>query len=116
MHWALSGALAFVTAWLLCEVMQRTAGMVCLAGTLIVVVHVVRLIVAKYLACLAHVIESSGATTSLWSSFTMGEMVGANASAWIGLTLAAIICRNGDSSLHDLADLLMTNPITGGRV
>ena len=115
-HWLLNMASGFLVTWVLFVVMYRAAGMASKTGALVVILWTLLILVAKYLALLMHLLNTAPGTGMLWSSFNVVEMAGVSFPAWIGVLVGAFMCKDGDSTLHELADLLMTNPLTGRRI
>lgn len=113
-HWALNIAYGFLITWILFAVMYKAAGMVCPWCALIVVACAVLVITVKHLALFSHLSGSTG--SSIWSLFSFPDLLLRNFPAWVGVAAGAYSCKDGNSSIHDLADLAMTNPFTGRRV
>ena len=114
-HWLLNIASGFLITWVLFVVMYRAAGMASNTGALVVILWACLILVAKYLALLMHLLNAAPGRGPLWSSFDAAEMAAVSYPAWIGVLLAAFMCKDGDSTLHELADLVMINPLIGRR-
>ena len=115
-HWLLNIASGFLITWVLFVVMYRAAGMASNTGALVVILEACLILVGKYLALLMHLLNTAPGTGPLWSSFDVAEMAVVSYPAWIGVLVAAFMCKDGDSTLHELADLVMINPLTGRRI
>ena len=113
-HWALNIAYGFLITWILFAVMYKAAGMVCPWCAIIVIACAVLVITVKHIALLTHLAGSTG--SSSWSLLSLLDLLVRNFTAWVGVAAGAYCCQDGDSTIYDLADLAMTNPLTGRRV
>ena len=115
-------AWAFAITWVLFVVMHRTAGMTSLPGTLIVVLLALLLFGARYLFWWMYVLELEGVRVSVFYLFHPSVVFEPRVTIFIhlpacaGIVLATAMCKDGDSILSEIADRLMRNPLTGGRV
>ena len=114
--WLLTIAWGFFACWVLFAVMHRTAGMVSSLCTLATVLCVMVAFVGKYLGLLSYLAGSEEAAGSMWSLLSVPDFFLVNLFNWVGVAIAAIMCRNGDSILLDVADRMMSNPFTGRHV
>jgi hypothetical protein len=103
-HWLLSMAWACAITWLLFAVMHKASGMVCWSCTLIVLVCACLILVARQLTLLGLVTAVPGETGSAGSVLQMCRFLLINGPAWVGMSAAAFICHDGDSSPRDLID------------
>ena len=114
-YWVLNGVWGFVLAWMLCAVMHRTSGAATLWGTLIVILCTSLLFGARHVVVAMSFKELNGLLTFFYTSLSLADMVLSNVPALAGIVIAAIMCKDGDSILHDIADMAMANVLTGRR-
>lgn len=109
-------ASGFLIAFTLLSVTQKTAGMFDLRCTLIAICAVIPPLVANQFGIVLHVAASTEISfTNALATQDLAVMVFSNFPAYLGTGVAAWLCRNGDFSIFELADLLMINPLTGRR-
>ena len=59
-------------------------------------------VIATYFARLAGLAANAFPPTSLWGLFSVAEFVVGNAAAWLGIMIAAYICKDGDDILEHI--------------
>ena len=104
---------AFVVTWILFAVMHRAAQTVGAACTTIVVIHALVLLLVQQFVTQAALVHQFG--VAAWPASLMPVITG-NIPSFAAIAAAAFLCRDGNGALCELADLLMTNPLTGRRV
>lgn len=116
-HFLLNFAWGFLITFAIFAVMHKAANTIDPWCTLMAIIFVLPPLAANHIGMVLNLAVSSETTfAEAWASRGPAYMVVANFPALLGTAIAAALCRNGDFSLLDLADLLMTNPLTGRRV
>lgn len=115
-HWFLNAAWGLLIAWILFAVMHKASKLVSIWCAIVVILCTFLVFVAKHVCLLASVAAGQEPAVSAWSLFSLSEMLTWNYPAWLGVGLATAFCWDGESTVHDLADLLMANVFTGRRM
>jgi hypothetical protein len=115
LHWALSAVAMFLITALLHGVMHSTSGFVSPLGNVVAIVAAVAILIVTHLAFLFGIAARATPPVSGWSLFTLGGLVWGNVTAWIGIALAGVVCRDGDFTFGCFLDLLMRNAMTFRR-
>ena len=97
MNGLLSFATTFLLTWVLFSIMHRVSGVIHPVGTAIVVVAMVAVVLAKYVACLAYEADVSLEADSVWGTMQWETLIFGNSSAWLALACAGFACRKGVS-------------------
>ncbi len=115
-QWFLQPAIGFIVISILMSIMIHTAGQTGGWVTLVVTILSVMVIVSKHIVFAVHGYPtmSDPIVGSYWLKPSVVLM--GNLTSWIGMTGAVLMCKDGNSILSPVADLLMTSPITGRRM
>lgn len=115
-HLVLNFAWGFFITFTLFGVMHKSARMVDRWCAAVVVVCATLPLMASYVCTVMHLAAASEQSfATVWPANAAVGAVGSNLPALFGTIVAAALCKDGEFSLLDLADILMINPLTGRR-
>lgn len=113
----LNFAWGFLITFTLFAVMHRAANIIDPWCTLMAILFAFPPLAANHIGFVMNLAASSETSfAQVWASRGLAYMALSNFPALIAVGIAAALCKNEDFSLLDLANLLMTNPLTGRRV
>lgn len=115
-QWLFNLVWGLLIAWILFAVMHKASKLISIWCTVVVILCTFLVFVAKHVALLMRMAVEYQPPVSAWSLFSMPEMLTWNYPAWLGVALATAFCRHGESTIHDLADILMSNVFYGRRL
>jgi hypothetical protein len=115
-YWLLAIGEGFVVTWILFALMHKNAGVVWDVQIPIVLAGAACVVAARYLGYLEFIAVRQEPPVSAWSLFRPSEFLLLHLTTWFGAALATLACKDGDGIASAMADLAMTNPLTGRRV
>ncbi len=101
-HWAACAVVLFLVTAILHAVMNSISTMVTEVGNRVAIGMGAFVVIATYFARLAGLSAATFPSTSLWGLFSIGEFVLGNGTAWLGILVAAYICKDGDDILEHI--------------
>ena len=101
-HWAAWAVVMFLVTAILHAVMNSMSTMVTEVGNGAAIGMAVFVVIATYFARLVGLADDAFPPTNLWGLFSIAEFVVGNAAAWLGILIAAHICKDGDDILEHI--------------
>ncbi len=101
-HWAAWAVVMFLVTAILHAVMNSMSTMVTEVGNGVAIGMAASVVIATYFARLAGLSANAVPPTSLWGLFSVAEFVVGNGMAWLGIMVAAYICKDGDDILEHI--------------